>query len=93
MKHTIRQHGQITQIDCDLVTKLKTKGGKPIAEGDIVRPAKRSDHFLENEKESTWRVQLAEEPFVLVNTQTGFVDGRLRKGYDRELVVVGHVEG
>lgn len=36
MKHTIRQHGQLTQIDCELGSKLLDKNGREIIEGDIV---------------------------------------------------------
>lgn len=36
MKHTIRQHGQLTQIDCELGSGLKDKNGVEIIEGDRV---------------------------------------------------------
>ena len=36
MKHTIRQHGQLTQIDCELGSGMVDKNGREIIEGDIV---------------------------------------------------------
>ena len=36
MKHTICQHGQLTQIDCELGSGIFDKNGKEIFEGDIV---------------------------------------------------------
>lgn len=36
MKHTIRQNGQITQIDCEIGSGLFDKNGIEIIEGDIV---------------------------------------------------------
>lgn len=37
MKHTIRQHGQLVQIDCELGSGVLDKNGREIFEGDIVR--------------------------------------------------------
>ena len=36
MTHTIRQHGQLTQIDCELGSDIFDKHGKEIFEGDII---------------------------------------------------------
>lgn len=36
MKHTIRQNGQITQIDCELGSGIFDKNGIEIFEGDII---------------------------------------------------------
>lgn len=37
MKHTIRQHGQLTQIDCELGTNVRDKNGVELVEGDLVK--------------------------------------------------------
>lgn len=37
MKHTIRQHGQLVQIDCELGSGILDKNGVEIFGGDIVR--------------------------------------------------------
>lgn len=37
MIHTIRQHGQLTQIDCELGSGFFDKNGKEICEGDKVK--------------------------------------------------------
>ena len=37
MKHTIRQHGQLTRIDCELGSDVYDKNGREIIEGDKVK--------------------------------------------------------
>lgn len=37
MKYTIRQHGQLTQIDCELGSGRFDKNGREIIEGDKVK--------------------------------------------------------
>lgn len=56
MKHTIRQHGQLTQIDCELGSGLIDKNCKEILAGDIVKvdlpaliEARAKGHYFNNE--------------------------------------------
>ena len=37
MKHTNRQHGQLTQIDCEFGSGVFDQNGREFIEGDIVR--------------------------------------------------------
>ena len=43
MKHTIRQHGQLTQIDCEFGTGILDRKGREIIESDYVKFFSRSD--------------------------------------------------
>lgn len=70
MKHTIRQYGQLTQIDCELGSDIRDKHGKEIIEGDRVRAltpdgdydigqvAWDNGTFIWTEKGSGWSTEL-----------------------------------
>lgn len=47
MKHTIRQNGQLTQIDCELGSGIFDKHGKEIFEGDIVKIGGVRDYYVD----------------------------------------------
>lgn len=72
-------------------TGIKTRGGKEIHLGDIVRPCKLPDRILSNDIGKTWRVELRKLPFVLVDTNTGEPYRILEPWLDGELVIIGHV--
>lgn len=42
MKHTIRQKGQLTQIDCELGSGVFDKNGREVFEGDILSNGKQT---------------------------------------------------
>ena len=71
-------------------TGIKTRGGKEIRVGDIVRPCKRSNRILTSDKDKTWRVELRKNPFALVDTETGKQNEILESWLDGELVFIGH---
>lgn len=72
-------------------TGIKTRGGKEICLGDIVRPCKRPYRLLSNEIGKTWRVELRKYPFVLVDNETGKPYQILESWLNGELVIIGHV--
>lgn len=85
MKHTIRQNGQITQIDCELGSGIFDKNGVEIFEGDLVTSTvnpwiKRRKVFFDNG-----------EFKVLAHDDFGYY--ALTKNLAETLEVVGHVEG
>lgn len=71
-------------------TGIKTRGGKEIHLGDIVRPCKRPSRLSDNDIGKTWRVALRKNPFVLVDTETGKPYQILDPWLDGELVIIGH---
>ena len=73
-------------------TGIKTRGGREIHLGDIVRPCKLPYRRLSNEIGKTWRVELREYPFVLVDNETGEPYQILEPWLDGELVIVGHAD-
>lgn len=73
-------------------TGIKTRGGKEIHLGDIVRPCKRPYRLSENDIGKTWRVELRENPFVLVDTETDKPYQILELWLDGELVIIGHAD-
>ena len=72
-------------------TGCKSKGGKEIRSGDIVRPCKRPNRIPTKDMDKTWRVEFRECPFMLVDTETGKPYAPLEPWCDGELVIVGHV--
>ena len=72
-------------------TGIKTRGGKEIRLGDIVRPCKLPYRLLSNDIGKTWRVEIRKYPFVLVDTATCKPYEILEPWLDGELVIVGHV--
>lgn len=73
-------------------TGIKTRGGKEIRLGDIVRPCKRPSSLLSSDIGKTWRVELRKFPFVLVDTCTNKPYQILEPWLDGELAIVGHLQ-
>ena len=79
MKHTIRQHGQLTQIDCELGSGMIDKNGREIIEGDIVERRNPNGKILTKGK-------------VDIFLGSFYFDGCLLSAFmTSELEVVGHV--
>lgn len=81
MKHTIRQNGQITQIDCELGSGIFDKNGKEIIEGDIVSNGRENLH-----------VKFINGALMIFSERNG--EGyELSPYFAQGFEVVGHVEG